>query len=86
MLYLTQTGLLDTPVLYLSRYINRYKPDYYRLLQVVRDTGDWHEWLMFMLQAVASTAKSTVILVEGMRELMASTKQRLRRELPKVVP
>ena len=83
-LYLTQTGLLDTPVLYLSRYINRYKPDYYRLLQVVRDTGDWHEWLMFMLQAVASTAKSTVILVEGMRELMASTKQRLRRELPKL--
>jgi len=83
-LYLTQTGLLNTPVLYLSRHINRYKSDYYRLLQAVRDDGDWHGWLLFMLQAVASTAQSTVVLVEGMRELMANTKQRLRQELPKL--
>jgi Fic family protein len=83
-LYLTQTGLLNTPVLYLSRYINQHKADYYRLLQAVRDHGAWHDWLLFMLQAVANTAQSTVTLVEGMRELMASTKQRLRQALPKL--
>lgn len=83
-LYLTQTELLNTPVLYLSRYINQHKADYYRLLQAVRDHGAWHDWLLFMLQAVASTARSTVILVEGMRELMVVTKQRLRQELPKL--
>ena len=31
-LYLVQQGLLDTPILYLSRYINQNKADYYRLL------------------------------------------------------
>ena len=41
-LSLIQKGLLDIPVLYLSRYLIQNKPDYYRLLQHVRDTGDWH--------------------------------------------
>lgn len=83
-LYLTQTGLLNTPVLYLSRYINQHKSDYYRLLQAVRDQGTWHEWLLFMLHAVANTAQSTVAVVEGMRQLMAQTKQRLRQETPRL--
>jgi len=83
-LYLSKTGLLDAPVLYLSRFINQHKTDYYRLLQAVRDEGDWQAWLLFMLQAVAETAQATVVLVEGMRELMAETKQRLRQELPKL--
>ncbi len=83
-LYLSKTGLLEAPVLYLSRFINHHKTDYYRLLQAVRDQGDWQAWLLFMLQAVAETAQTTVVLVEGMRELMAETKQRLRQELPKL--
>jgi hypothetical protein len=36
-LYLVKEGLLDIPVLYLSRHIVRTKADYYRLLQAVRD-------------------------------------------------
>jgi Fic family protein len=83
-LFLAKEGLLDAPVLYLSRYINRHKLDYYRLLQAVRDDGSWGEWVIFMLQAVAQTAQSTVQLVDGMRELMAHTKQRMRAELPKL--
>ena len=35
-LYLVRQGLLGSPVLYLSRYINQNKNDYYRLLQSVR--------------------------------------------------
>lgn len=83
-LYLTQVDLLDIPILYLSRYINQHKSNYYRLLQAVRDQGDWQDWVLFMLQAVATTAKGTVGLVEGMRILMTSTKQQMRQELPKL--
>ncbi len=36
-LYLVQNELLDTPVLYLSRYINQTKDDYYFLIQNARD-------------------------------------------------
>jgi Uncharacterized conserved protein len=83
-LYLVKEELLELPVLYLSRYINRNKPEYYRLLQAVRDEGAWSPWIVFMLQGVAVTAESTIRLVHGMRDLMASTKQRMRDELPGV--
>ncbi len=83
-LYLTHTGLLDIPVLYLSRYITTRKGDYYRLLQLVRDTGQWEPWLLYMLNGVAETAQQTLELIEGMRRLMAQYKQRIRGDHSKI--
>lgn len=83
-LYLTRTGLLDIPILYLSRHITRRKGDYYRLLQAVRDDGAWEEWVIFMLDAVAETAATTSRLVEGIGDQMRDAKHRLRSELPKM--
>ncbi|SNB64140.1 Fic family protein [Arboricoccus pini] len=81
-LYLTRAGLLETPILYLSRHITRTKADYYRLIQAVRTQGAWEEWILYMLEAVADTAQTTLALVEGIRNQMASGKKRLRDELP----
>lgn len=83
-LYLTRTNLLDIPILYLSRHITRHKADYYRLLQSVRDEGRWEDWLIFMLDAVAETAGTTVHLVEGIGRQMRDAKHWLRSELPKI--
>jgi len=83
-LYLTRTGLLATPVLYLSRYINQHKAEYYRLLQSVRDKGEWEAWVLYMLEAVEKTSKTTLALVEGVRNQMADVKQRMRTHLPKL--
>lgn len=83
-LYLTRTGLLDIPVLYLSRHITRTKGDYYRLLQAVRDEGAWEAWVLYMLEAVAETAQTTLGLVEGIRHQMADMKRRMRAETPKL--
>lgn len=83
-LYLTRTGLLDIPVLYLSRFITRNKADYYRHLQAVRDTGDWEPWVIYMLEAVAETSATTVEIVTGIRQQMADVKHRLREDLPKI--
>jgi Fic family protein len=77
-LYLTRIGLLDIPILYLSRYITTHKADYYRLLQSVREDGAWEPWLLYMLTAVAQTARQTLALIEGMRRLMADYKKRMR--------
>jgi Fic family protein len=79
-LYLTRCGLLDIPILYLSRFITRNKADYYRLLQAVRDTGEWEPWLLYMVRAVEETAIETLRLVEGIRLLMEETKKRLREQ------
>lgn len=77
-LYLVKEGLLDSPVLYLSRYINHTKADYYRLLQQVRDTGEWQEWVIYMLRGIASTAKHTITLVEGISALLQQQKHHIR--------
>ncbi|WP_239021548.1 Fic family protein [Novacetimonas cocois] len=71
-LYLTRTGLLNIPVLYLSRYITRHKNEYYYLLQTVRDEGAWEPWILYMLRAMAGTSRITLELIERMREQIAS--------------
>jgi Fic family protein len=83
-LYLTRTGLLDIPVLYLSRFITRNKADYYRHLQAVRDEGAWEDWVVYMLEAVAETSATTVEIVSGIRDQMADVKHRMRDQLPKI--
>lgn len=83
-LYLVKQGLLDTPILYLSRYINQNKQQYYSLLQKVRDEKDWESWLLFMLKAVESTAKQTTLLISKIRALMQSYKVEMKDKLPKV--
>jgi Fic family protein len=84
LLHLVLHGLLDLPVLYLSRYIVRNKTAYYHHLQTVRDTGEWAAWVLYILKAVEETSRQTIAQVHGIRELMHSTKHRLRTELPRL--
>lgn len=77
-LYLVKEGLLDIPVLYLSRHIVRTKPDYYRLLQAVREDGAWEEWVLYMLTAVDHTARETVATIQSIKSLLFDVKQRIR--------
>lgn len=84
LLMLQRDGLLDLPVLYLSRYITTTKPDYYRLLQTVRDEDRWVEWCLYLLRGVAVTSRSAIILVKAFRDLMQKTKHDLRERLPKL--
>lgn len=83
-LYLVLNELLDLPILYLSRYIIRHKSDYYRLLQKVRDTGDWEEWILYMLDGVEQTAKETILLIGNIKTLMQDYKRRIRIEFPRM--
>ncbi|SFV75029.1 MloA protein, putative [hydrothermal vent metagenome] len=83
-LYLVLNGLLDLPILYLSSYIIKYKSDYYRLLQEVRTNEAWEEWILFMLEGVEQTAIRQIELIYKIKELMDSTKVKLKNELPKI--
>lgn len=77
-LYLVLKQLLDIPVLYLSRYIVRHKSDYYRLLQNVRDEEAWEEWILFMLEAVESTSRQTIKMIQSIRASLLEYKHRIR--------
>jgi Fic family protein len=83
-LLLVREGLLDLPILYLSRYINQTKQEYYRLLQNVRDEKGWEDWCIYLLKGISRAARSEVQLIKALRDLMQDTKQRLRQELPKL--
>lgn len=77
-LYLVKSGLLDTPVLYMSRYIVRHKTEYYRLLQAVRERDAWEDWVLYMLSAVERTAAEGIATVRAVKSLLLDVKHRIR--------
>lgn len=79
-LYLVKQGLLDTPVLYLSRQIVRTKADYYRLLQAVREHDAWEDWVLYMLTAVERTAAQAIGTIQAIKALLLETKHRIREQ------
>lgn len=69
---LTHAGLLEQPILYLSRYIMQHKTEYYEVLSGVSQRGDWESWLLYMLRAVESTARLTYQKVNDIIETKES--------------
>ncbi len=77
-LYLVKEGLLDIPVLYLSKHIVRHKAEYYRLLQSVREEDTWEAWVLYLLEAVELTAGQTITTVQAIKAALFDYKQRIR--------
>ncbi|MGK6349896.1 Fic family protein [Parapedobacter sp. DT-150] len=73
LLYLVNKGLLDQPVLYLSKYIIIHKDDYYYNLGVVTQRGRWKPWILYMLDAVEKTSMLTNQLISSILSQMEST-------------
>ncbi len=73
LIYLVKSGLLNQPVLYLSKYIIINKSDYYFNLGAVTHMGSWKNWILFMLDAVENTSALTNNLINDILEQMDST-------------
>ncbi len=73
LLYLVEKGLLDTPILYLSRYIIQHKSSYYSNLLRVTTHQAWNEWILYFLEAVRETAQWTTKKIIAIQELIADT-------------
>jgi Fic family protein len=71
-LLLCNSGMLDEPVLYLSLYFKQNKPQYYALLQEVRDNGTWETWIEFFLGGIISTSTQTLDTVKKINKLFES--------------
>lgn len=84
LLFLVEQGLLSMPVLYLSQYFISNRADYYRLLLKVTTDAAWEEWILYMLQAVRTTASSTTARISAIRDLLAETAEKVRRDAPRV--
>ena len=82
LLFLVEQGLLDTPVLYLSRAIIRQRADYYRHLNAVTARDEWESWIVYMLNAVHETATWTTGKIKAMRELMDEAAEHMKANAP----
>ena len=71
-LLLCNAGVLRQPLLYLSLYFKQRRSEYYDLLNRVRRTGDWEEWLAFYLEGVRITAEGAVATSRSLTEMFAS--------------
>jgi Fic family protein len=80
-LYLSKQNLLGAPVLYLSRYLNKNKAQYYQLLQAVRghnaNSQSWEAWLLFMLNIHRNTASK---YINKLVDIGVLTKRKLGKE------
>jgi Fic family protein len=77
-LYLVMKDLLDLPILYLSRYITKNKAEYYELLQEVRISDTWENWVLYIIKAVEQTSKQTIALIKEIQILMQEYKHMIR--------
>lgn len=83
-LYLVQKDLLEIPILYMSKYIMQNKGRYYQALQEVRTADNWAQFIIYMLEGVAITAKDTIGTIRQIDEQMHKAKALLREQAPKM--
>ena len=82
--YLTKKGLLDVPILFLSRYILDHKEDYYSGLSGVSQRGNWKDWLLFMLKAIEYTSMITFQKINEIVSAKDSILEFIRKDARKV--
>ncbi len=81
-LMLIEAGLIDDPILYLSRAIIARKNDYYRLLLSVTADGAWIDWILYMLDVVRESAESTTRKIAAIRQCQHEITDRARAATP----
>jgi Fic family protein len=84
LLMLVERGLLDQPILYLSRYIIENRPAYYRLLLDVTVSNAWEPWILYMLAAVLDTAQWTQARIAAIKDLMRLTADNVQSKARKI--
>ena len=82
-LYLILNDLIEFPILYLSSYIIENKPKYYKLLNQINRTGEWEEWIIFMLNAIEETSIKTISKIKTIRQLLDKTISEVQKQAPK---
>jgi len=75
---------LQTPILFLSGFINQNRADYYRLLMEVTSKNNWKEWILYILTAIEEQSKETTSTVLDIKDLMTKYREDIRKALPKI--
>jgi Fic family protein len=77
-LYLTMTGKLSYPTLFLSGYILRTRTRYYQYLEEVTTDNNWNDWINYILTAVQEQAILTTSTIGQINATIYSYEQRMK--------
>lgn len=83
-LFITLEQLLDQPILYLSKYINKNKNDYYRLLREVTEKENLTDWILYILFGITETAVFTLNKINAIHDLFTETLEKVKTQKPKI--
>ena len=83
-LYLVLNKLIDSPILYLSKYINKTKQEYYKLFNEVRLNNNFENWIIYILKGIEITSKETIRLIQKIQNEIKNYKEEFRNNLPKI--
>ena len=61
--HLIVSGLLPSPVLYISDYLKANRIEYFDRLTEVRRSGDYEQWVRFFLQAISASAQDCLATI-----------------------
>ena len=69
LLFLLEKRVLSSPVLYISYFLKKNRTEYYDRLMLVRQKGNYEQWVQFFLEAVYETALDAVEAIDMMTAL-----------------
>jgi len=78
-LILCVDGAIRSPLLYLSLYFKAHRKLYYDHLTLVRETGDWEEWISFFLKGVIETAEQAIETAQKITALFKANDEQIKR-------
>jgi len=83
-LMLMDRKILESPILHLSLYFKRNRSEYYRHLNLTRQTGDWEAWVKFFLKGVLETSTEALELVKIIKKLFDKDQAIIEKEFNRI--
>jgi Fic family protein len=75
--FLYWKGCLHKPLLYLSYYFKRNRQEYYDRLNMVRNTGNFEQWVEFFLRGIIETSGAAIETARKILELQSTHRKLL---------
>ena len=79
LLMLTNRGVLSKPILCLSSYFERNRPEYYERLKRVSRNSEWTEWLEFFLYGVIQSSREAINITYNLQKIKTRYEERLKK-------
>ncbi len=83
-LHLVHAGVMQSPAVHVSQYINANRSDYYRLLRNVTEKGELAPFVNYLIRGFATQAKHSYTLLRRIQAMRTAWQTGIRVELPNI--